>query len=74
VASISLWTLKEAAHIYGFDENEFLRNILKSIPKTVLNKDDKKYRRSKIKCLSEALQSSQSSKYDLTELLVSTLT
>ena len=72
--TLLLLALKELEMIYGFNANETVSNIIKSIPNDVLNKNDKKGRRSQIKRLSNALNRPQGSKYDLTELLVATMT
>jgi len=51
-ATLILLALKEAAKVYGFDEKEYLKNVLKSIPCDVLNKNDRKYRKEQLKHIS----------------------
>lgn len=67
--TIPLIVLKELEALYHFNSEELIMQKLKSIPEDKLSKEDKKARHKILKSNLNKIDSSQISKYDISERL-----
>ncbi len=72
-ATLPLIVLQELSAIYGFDTKELLRQRIKAIPPAILSNDDKKARQRQVNHNLKKIQSSTTSRYDISGFLEDSL-
>lgn len=71
--AILLMALTEKALNQGEDINKVLNAFINSIPEDILSSNDKKARKRQFKALSERIQSSEISEFDMSEQIKESL-